>query len=71
MSAATSPGTGLANATAALWLRNFFENPLVNRVNRRCCMRSVRLLRSTYDVETRRGRPLTTMRCTPTTWGGE
>src|SRR5229473_8005351 len=35
---------------AAEWFSTFFENAFVNRVNRRMCMRMVRLPRSTYDV---------------------
>ena len=38
------------SASAAPWLRRFFEKPLHRRVRRRTCMRIVRFCRSTRLV---------------------
>jgi hypothetical protein len=60
-------------AAACLWFSSFFEKALVNRVNRRSHMRTVKFWRSTWLVETNRlsGLPLMCVLRVPMQAGGE
>ena len=59
------------SATAALWLRSFFEKALVRRVKRLVCILMVRFPRSMWLVQIRSGSPTTVLVATATTAPGE